>query len=136
LGQACARPGLFEFLAQGVVLKRQPLQVGDGDFDLAGEFAVLAAEAGVLDCRPVITRLPVCVGGMVRTGCGSPVFGDLAGDLREVAPEGGVGQAKTACERKNCRLLVAGLGGEFGECLLDLGCAGQWNSCAHFRSLS
>jgi hypothetical protein len=99
---------VFEFLAEGVVLERQPLQVGDGNVDLVGELTVCAAQAGELTGRVPGWRLGRA-GGTVVADYGPPLVGDLAGDLGKVAPEGAVGQAEASCEREDSGLPGAGL---------------------------
>jgi hypothetical protein len=122
-GKTSDFPGVFEFLAEGVVLERQPLQVGDGNFDLVGEFSVCAAEAGELDGRVVIAWQLLCAGVAVQASSGSALVGDFAGDLGKVTPEGAVGQAEGSCEREDCGLPGTGLRGQLGERLPDLGFA-------------
>jgi hypothetical protein len=127
---------VFEFLAEGVILERQPLQVGDGDFDLVGEFPVCAAEAGELAGRVVIASQVLCAGGAARASGGSPLVGDFAGDLGKVPPEGAVGQAEGSREREDRGLPGTGLRGQLGERLPDLGFAWQLNSRCHVSSMS
>jgi hypothetical protein len=109
--------------------------VGDGDFDLVGEFSVCATEAGELAGRVALTRLALC-GGAVVAGGGSPLVGDFASDLGKMAPEGAVGQAEASCEREDCGPPGVGLRGELGKRLPDLCFARQLNSRCQGCSLS